>query len=406
VRTRNWTTPSDVVVQNVEVAYKGGAGTFSAVYDSTNTQTALATYSNGSLDWDTAPLLGTACNSVAFGVVGTSTTSAHCGLYGISWDAIIEPKRVKFLKTDYDEAGTPNEKVWDVHYADVEAFGAGSVLGTVFIDGTAVMTATIASPTAGRQTVKTAFPTATYGNLRHTVYNASTGVVFKHFASRCAARPEPDRVATVTAGPWTFPSDQNLETWVADINPLGIVTGTLFVDGTAVSTSTFSGGARQVFNVGLDLDAALTPSVEGRTLHVVYNGVFGLPLKHYDTKIVTTPKPFGKTTWHIDYRKAGGATQLDMPRFWALDAETQSGTATITSIWDVDGTALTTQTLTLVGRQWQDRLRLPAGARGYLFRQRLIANAPIEVFRSSLDIERVGIKGLSRVSVAGKPIAE
>ncbi len=488
VRTRQWTTPADTVLENLSIEYQGGNGTASGVYDGTTTVGTLGTLTSATRVWTTPALAGTVCSNAYFEINGTSSAT-RAAIHNIVWDAMVEPKRVSYFKTEHDLQGTDNEKLWDVHYADLEIFGTGNVLGTVFVDNTAVMTKTFVGPTSGRKIHENAYPSETYGHQSQTVYNAAAGIVFKHWQSRNAARPEPprvnswrtdivsleenrlaaadcdvnpygtvlgtvyvdntavttltatgtkrqsytwaapadtygrtvytqytgtafkhyntwyhlepepDRLATVQYGPVAFASDQNLKTWVAELNPLGSCTGTLFADGTAINTSVFTGSRHTAYNVGLDVDLSTYGTQAAIDLKVIYSGA---ALKHYKTDFEAEPKPFGKKTWLIRYTKLGGPSRLDIPRWFALDVE-PSGTATVTSVWDVDGAAVTTNTLTFTRREWRDEIPFPPGGQGQLFQHRLWSSQNFKIWSSTLDMIRVGPKGVTRLSVSGRP---
>jgi hypothetical protein len=184
-----------------------------------------------------------------------------------------------------------------------------------------------------------------------------------------------------------------VKTWLATLNPQGgTVVGQVDIDGTVVATSTFTGTRKVVFEVGM-------PNVTtGKHIHVVYTS--STPFKHYESRWEFEPKPYLKTTWLVTYKKAGGATQMDMARWSDVELE---GTATVTSTWLIDSTAVSTQTLTVSGRQYFDQLSFPPGARGYIFQQQVTSTQPFRVWRSNLDIERIGIKGFSRATYAGTP---
>jgi hypothetical protein len=589
VRTRTWSTPSDGVLENISVELTGGTATLSATID--GTATALATnLSQTTRDWSTPAMLGRVANNVSFELSGTAISTAQTAFYGVLFDALIEPRRVVFYKTDYDISNWDAEKQYDVHYGDIEIIGTGNVLATCLVEGTAVMTHTMSGPTSGRHMFVKAYPIDTYGRVAHTIYNAGTGVVFKHWKTTYGVRneppkinnwktdmvsleenicdgvdvdinpngtvtsivyvdstavgtftntgtkrqsftnslpnelygrtiwaeyfgtlfkhyqswfhlreepdrwinfvtdktsenekrweraesdidllgtgntvefsvfvdnsnvrtttytgtantrrqsfvialpagvygrtiwgtysmvgtgrfkhhktwfegeDEPDRVHVHRTSDFPFPSDQNLRTWVPELNPLGTCTGVLYADDVAISTKTFTGTERQFYNVGIDVDSASAIRKANR-LVAVYTCPTTSRFKHYSTDFETTAKPFGKTTWSIAYQKIGGASQLDIPRTWTFDVEAQ-GTATVTSIWDVDGTALTTDTMTVTAREYRDRIPFPEGGRGYIFQQRITSDQPIKVWRSTLDTMRVGVKGLSRLTFEGTP---
>lgn len=403
MRTRAWTTPNDVVLENLAVEYAGGTGVAKGIYDGTTTVT-LGTFTNATKDWLHPALSGSVCNNAVFDFSGTQGTSARATLYGVQFDALAEPKRVTYWKTEYEVPNAEGEALWDVHHADLEIIGTGTVTATVFVNGTAVMTRTdLVGPTAGRVPQPCAYPADTTGKIGHTVYKAGSGVVFKHWSTVYNTRPEPPRVDSVVWGPFSYPSKQHFRTWVAELNPNGTCSGALYADGTLIAVETFVGTRHTTFNAGIHFVmgtfTALTTAID---VQVAYAGT---GLKHYDTKLETEPLPFHKTSWTITYKKIGGASQLDLARFWSYDIEAATaGTATLTSVWDIDGTAFSTNTIVATGGQWRDRIAFPPGARGYDFQQRLKSSIPIHVNSVSLDTVRVGIKGLARASVKGAPV--
>lgn len=226
------------------------------------------------------------------------------------------------------------------------------------------------------------------------------------------AIPETPKVSFYATDPEACLSENYIKTWLPEINPLtGTTTGTLLIDGVVImtasliNTNTGDVSRRQVFEFGL-------PNVTtGKNIQSKYSGG---PFRYYDTKYEQEAKPFGKLTWLVTYKKAGGVTQADMARFYAMDIEGLS-THTITSTWIIDGSSFTTNTLTFGGsdsgegagvvRNYMDQVPFPPGARGYLFQQQCTSSSPFKVWRSSLDIDRIGIKGLSRVTLNGSPSA-
>jgi hypothetical protein len=602
LRSRAWTTPSDTVLENISVEHSAQNAVVKGIYDGTTTAT-LGTLTGTVRDWITPPMSGSVTNNVVFDFSGTQGSGQLQNIYNIQWDALVEPKRVEFWRTEHDVNDHDGEKLWDVHFADLEIIGTSTVAvtGTVFVDNTAVMTATYTGPTNGREIYPNSFPANTFGDVAYTVYRAASGLLFKHWNTTFDARnepprttvfksditsleenicdamdvdidpngtvvstvyvdstsvgtytsigtggrqsfthalpnaggtltaphglygrtiyalhnkgaggamkhyqtwfhlrpepdrwtnfvstrssgneqfwqtfecdidplggtiygtvvidntavatytmsgngrqsfpwaipedkygrtiytayagsgtskfkhyntwfegrPEPDRLSLVQVGPYMYPSSQNLRTWIVDLNPLGTCTAILYVDHSALSTATFTGTNRTVFNVGLDVNTSIALQTSAYEVDVVYHAVgASAKVKHYDTKFETEPKPFGKTTWSITYKKVGGATQLDFARFWSFDIES-TAVSTITSIWDIDGTAFSTNTYTLAtATRWHDRVPFPPAGRGYLFQQRLLASSNIKVWKSNLDILRTGIKGLSRVTLPGTP---
>ena len=581
VKTRKWTTPSDLVLENVQVEYEGTGIIAKGIVDGTSTTT-LGTLTSSERTWETLPFHGTVGNSLEFELSGSRNFAGDCCVYGVSWDALVEPARVKYYKTDYDNNGYDGEKRWVVDLSKLEIFGTTTVTKVTFVDGTAVMTNTLVGPSNGQRVYANSFPAEqygdiaystytsptpfkvwnthfvaenepvpvnawkskvqsleenivdafdcdinpngttlgtcyvdntaistgtftgsqrqsythklpvetygrtvyvqysgsgfkhyntwfhlrpqpdrwtnyvsdkqsgneqrfethecildplgnivygtvfvdstavgtytyggsgqtsfvnalpheTYGRTTYTIYNVSPGGYFKHYKTWVEGQPEPDRVLKHQEI-ITFPTRSNLKTWLAELNPLGqTVTGVAYLDGTAISTATFGGGVRKVFHVALDLDATYQVQA-GHTLDIRYDSSY--VFKHYDTKVETEEKPFGKKQWAMTYKKIGGATNLDLLRYWHLDAEAE-GTATITSVWDVDGTSTNTQTLELVGRQQLSYMSFPPGVRSRICQVRLWSSQDFEVYKSSLDIMRVGVKGFSRMSIPGTPV--
>jgi hypothetical protein len=304
---------------------------------------------------------------------------------------------------------TGEEQLFDHWWVDINCLG-GTCLSTMMVDGSAVGTYT--NTGSFRRNIVHSFPPDIYGRSWYVTHNAqgtSTGGRFKHFETQAIGTPEPPRVDNDQQIFPPVPAENYLKTWVAELNPLGTCTGTLYADGTAISTATFTGTIRQSYNVGIDLSAVSMALLSGRALEVRYNAAAGGVLKHYKTTFETETKPFGKSTWAITYKKIGGASQLDMGRFFAMELEPGRtagtyNTATITSVWDTDlGTAQATNTFTVSTRTYLDRVSFPPGVRGRLFQQRVLSNTPIMVWRSSLDMERIGVKGLTRTTVPGTP---
>jgi hypothetical protein len=356
---------------------------------------------------------GTGRQSYTFALPG-GTTAPH-GLFGRTLFCIHNGTNFKHYKTWFHLRPEPdrwtnflsdrqseNEQFWQTFECDIDPLG-GTVYATVVVDNTAVGTFTMTGN--GRQSYPWAIAEDNYGRTIYSTYTCSGTGKFKHYRTWFEGTPEPDRLSFVQLGSKMYPSDQNLRTWITDLNPLGTCSGVLYIDNTAVSTETFIGTKRQVYRVGLDVTSALALRTAAYEIDVVYYAVgAGAKIKHYDTQFETEPKPFGKKTWSIIYKKVGGATQLDLARFWSFDIEVpSSGTATITSAWDIDGEEFQIGTFTCTGTRWRDRIAFEPGARGYLFQQRLYSSTAVHVWKSNIDIMRVGIKGLSRQTIPGTP---
>ena len=281
-----------------------------------------------------------------------------------------------------------------------------TVLATAYVDNIAIDTYTYTSTgSIARERFVSALPAETYGRTVYAQYN-STGR-FKWFRDHFNGTTEPDRVNFLQKilPPW--PSEQYAKTWIVEINPLGTTTGVLYVEGSAISTATFTGTIREMFNVGID--APTTIALQTATaIEARYGNVTGTQLlKHYRTEIETEPKPFGKSTWAIAFRKLGGASQIDIARFHSIDVEVPPFvTATVTTIWDIDQQpGFSTNTFTFTsGRNYMDLVPFPPGGRGRLFQERVISDTPIKVWRSILYEERVGVKGFTTTAVVGRPV--
>ena len=74
----------------------------------------------------------------------------------------------------------------------------------------------------------------------------------------------------------------------------------------------------------------------------------------------------------------------------------------MTSIWDIDGIpgfSTNTMTLTGSGRIYIDRIPFPPGGRGRLFQQKITFSSVAKVWRSTLDEEQIGAKGVTRKTI-------
>lgn len=293
-----------------------------------------------------------------------------------------------------------DEHEWKVFKPEVNPLG-GTLLATVTNEGVAIATFTL----TGSQRLQYTFslPVRTFGRTIWAGYGGTS--VWKHYTTEFEGDVEPPRVTTYRTGPYPFPSSHYLKTWLPLLDPrTGTVTGTLIVDDVALTTETFTGDRRQWFTVGLDIDASNAIST-GSRWEAIYSGA--AQFKHYETKLESEAKPFGKKVWAYGYRKQGGVSQLDMPRFLSIEAES-IGTATATYWLDIDSTVLTTGTLTFTGGpQWMDRIALPPGGRGRLFEFRLQCGASnVKISKVNLDFMQEGVKGLTRREEAGTPPQE
>lgn len=310
---------------------------------------------------------------------------------------------------------SPRVSTQEQHFDNVESelnCLGNTVLATAYVDNIAIDTYTYTSTgSIQRERFVSALPAETYGRTVYVQYTSSGR--FKHFHTAFNGTLEPDRVNFLQKilPPW--PSEQYAKTWIVEINPLGTTTGTLYVEGSAIATGTFTGTIREMFQVGID-DPTVVTLQTATAIEARYGSVTGTGLlKHYKTEIETEPKPFGKTTWAITFRKIGGASQIDVARYHTIDVEVPplgpfnlTGSATVTTIWDIDQQiGFSTNTFTFVeGRSYEDLIPFPPGGRGRLFQERVISSIPIKVWRSILYEERVGVKGFTTTAVVGRPV--
>ncbi len=308
-----------------------------------------------------------------------------------------EPPRINSYKTDVESL---EEHLIDAF--DVDLNPNGTCTATVFIDNTAVSTFTFTGTNQQSYTRNLIeYPTEIYGRTMFVNY---TGSGFKHFKTWWHRRPEPDRWTSFDTPTFTYPSENYIKTWVAEINPLGTCTATLYLDNVATQTATLTGTHRLVYNIGIDTDATLGALSTATTAIVVYRATTGGYIKHYKTVLETTAKPFGKQTWAIAYKRIGGARRLDNARTYSMDIEVEDGgTATVTSHWYCDQRLYHTNTLTMSGREWREWIPLPPDGRGYLFEQRVYSPSNIRVWKSTLDVLTEGAKGVARSVYAGTP---
>jgi hypothetical protein len=369
-----------------------------------STSTVLATAFIDNIALTTATLTGTKRQSFVFALpnetygrtayVIYNVTGGRCKHYNTWFDARPEPDRLANFTSPRQSGG---EQWLNSLNSEVDCL-SGTTTAVAYVDAVAVGTYTMTG--TGRKQYLHTLPRDTYGRTFHTLYTCASGSRFKFYSEHWDGAPEPDRLTTHQTPVMPFPSNQHLKTWVAELNPLGTCTGTLYADNVVLATETFVGTYRKKFVVGLDVTSALIPQ-NAETLRVVYSG--SSPFKHYSTDFETEPQPFGKQTWIVTYNKVGGATQLDQARFWALEAEAASGTATLTAIWDVDGRALSTSTITVSTQTWIDRIPFGPDGRGYIFQLRVYADADVQIYKSNLDVIQTGIKGLVRHTLKGTP---
>lgn len=308
-----------------------------------------------------------------------------------------EPPRINSYKTDIESL---EEHIIDAFDVDINPNGTATAI--VYIDNVATSTFTFvgtAQQSYTRNLIE--YPTEIYGRTMYVTY---TGSGFKHFKTWWHRRPEPDRWTSYDTTTFTYASEQYIKTWVATINAMGTTTATLYLDNVAVQTATLTGTHKQVYNIGVDTSQSLGPLSTATTAVVVYRASAGNYMKHYDTKLEVDPKPFGKLTWSVAYKRIGGSRRLDHAQHWSADIEVEGGgTATITSHWYCDQRLYSTATLVISGREWREWIPMPPDGRGYLFEQRVYGSAPFRMWRSTLDVLTEGAKGVARATYIGTP---
>lgn len=330
-----------------------------------------------------------------YNVVGTSCVFK---LYGHHVGARNEPPRVTAFDSDRVSG---QEQWWRSMYSDINPLG-GTVTATWYLDETATATFSITNalstgypgPAVGRDTYPNDIQAQEpYGSCVYVRYSAASP--FKHYRTWYLAEPQPARLTFYESSHDTLPSVGVVKTWLSELNPQsGVVTGTVYLDGVNILTQTFTGSVRHIYETGL-------PNLTtGKTLKAVYVGT--VPFKHWRTHFECDPKPFYKNTWNVIYKKWGGATQLDMGRFYELDVES-TNTATITSTWLFDGAVFQTDTFTNIGRNYYDRVPFGPGGYAYLMQHQLSAGENFHLWANRLEIERIGVKGFTTVGLSGTP---
>ncbi len=382
-------------VQYCDVAARTGTGTITAVTFIDN----VATLTNSFVAPFGLTVFEKAFPLETYGLVAYTTyTSSNVNfqVFDTRYTARNEPPKVTSWQS---EKVSGPEHEWKTFVPEVNPSGA-TVLATVLVEGTAVGTYTMTG--TDRLAYTFSLPVRTFGRTLWADYVAADGA-FKVYSTEFEGEAEPSRVSTYRTGPQPYPSSQYLKTWLPLLDPRnGTVTGTLIVDDVALTTVSFTGDRKQWFTVGLDIDA--TNAIEtGSRWEAIYS-VATDKFKHYETRMETEPKPFGKKVWAYGYRKQGGASQLDMPRFISIEAES-TGTVTGTYFLDVDSSQFTTGLLTFTGGvQWIDRIAIPPGARGRIFEFRLQCGSNnVKLGRVNLDFLQEGIKALTRREQPGTP---
>lgn len=325
--TRAWSSPTDSVLENLQIEAIGSF-TVAGIVDNSSANTILnANY--GAKQWIPAALRGTIADSVAFEFIGTQS-DAQQEIYEIVWDLIPQTAKVTFYRTDYynirsfnqSQYNTENaEGWWHIAYFDVDTFGTSTITATVIVDAVTIGTFVIPAGIPGRTIYPFALPSEIYGKTIYTVYNSST--LFKYYNTGYHATVEPPRILFWETPATAVPSENYVKTWLPELNLCGgTCTASIYIDGTVILTTNLSW---QVFGTGSDspnrhiFELGLPNVTTAKNVKATYTS--STPFKHYDTKYELEAKPFGKVTHLVTYKKAGGASQADMARFYAMDIE-------------------------------------------------------------------------------------
>lgn len=335
LKTRRWTVPNDTVYENLQVEYEGDVCQPIAIHDSTNTHT-MSTISGSQRDWHNPSFKGTFAQTLDIQFSGTQTSNQSI-LYNLVWDAIAHPYRRHYWRTEHFDNNHDGDKIFHVFYSDIESFGTGNVFATVYVDNTAVMTQTIASPTSDRQKIQTSFPLDTVGEIAYAIYTStSDSVEFKLWETQYTVENEPPKLTSLKT-PVESLEEHLVEAVDFDVNPGGTCTVTAFVDNTAVQTSTIIGTNRQSYTEEIPINEF------GRTVYAIYSGG---PFKHY------------KTWWHLrkepdrwENYQWGPEQYLEerLIKTWAVELDPLG--QTVIGTFYADDVAILTQTFTGNGRK-------------------------------------------------------
>lgn len=408
----------EVIVDAFDVDINPNGTVFGTVYvDNIATLTATITGTNRQSYTYDVPLtsypLHTYGRTMHVGYTGTAFK-----MYKTWFHTRPEPDRwIEFIS----DKQSGDEREIKVFKPEVNCLG-NTVLATVWMDRSllgpeAVSTHTITG--TERQQYTFSVPVEKFTRTAWASYRAGTvgtngtftagGVRFKHYTTEFEGPPEPPRVTLFRTGPYPYTSDHYLKTWLPRLDPIaGTVTGSLFVNDTLIQTSTFTGNRQQWFTVGIDLVGTNAFVLQtGSRWEAVYSCSSG-QFKHYETKLDSDVDPFRKIYYSFNYRKVGGANQIDLGRYWSIEAivpdTTNHAPIPGTYWWDIDGENFVTGTLTLAeGNQFYDRIPFPPGARGRLFQFRFYAPYTVKIAHVNVDLMEEGIKNLTRIGQPGTP---
>lgn len=301
----------------------------------------------------------------------------------------------------------------DLIYENLQLEAVGTMTASATVDNTGFALRTFTAST--KQWVPCSIQGTTGDNSVYQFNGTQSGTQQEIYQLQWDMIPQAPKVSYFQTDFITVPSQNYVKTWLVELDHLGTstVTATLQVDGTAIALANGVGTSTKITGTGKKwYELSIPNTVSGKAVQAFYSSAAGTPFKYYDTTFEFEPKPFEKLTWLVTYKKLGGVTQLDMARFYAMDIE-GTLTATVTNTWIIDGVVFSTDTFTVsaanageptgVGRLYADQIPFPPGARGYLFQQQMQSAQPFRVWKAHLDIDRVGVKGLSRVTLAGTP---
>lgn len=303
-KTRAWTTKNDMVLENLSVEGICNVGTatgslggivVTAIIDNTSTQT-LGTLTNTTKQWVPLTLNGTVGNNVVFGFSGTNLGTAQSNVYGLSWDTIVQPPKVNYWRSEEDLSGGEQQKIWDVHFDEIDILGTGTITAVTFIDNIATLTNTMTGLTGGRTLVPTAFPAETYGYIAYTTYTGTP--LFKIYKTYNITRPEPAPVVSYVTDRF-IPGDggngnATMEAWwhdvLSDLNCNGgTTTATHYIDNLVVSTNTYTGNGRTGYT------KPFIVQTYGNVAYTKYSST--TPFKHYVTYYKYDLEPTRTTSW-------------------------------------------------------------------------------------------------------------
>ncbi len=283
IKPKMLTGSTDFRLENMSLEVQGGTSIVKAIIDSTSTIT-TGTFTNTVRDWNIPALNGTLVNNLQFTIDGTTTTTNDMYLYGIGFTAIPEPEQVRFWRTEY-KPNDNTEQRFDVYFADYDIVGTGTITATVFIDGTAVTTASHVGPTNGRRVFPVTIPIDSFGYVGWAISTSTADSLrIKPFNSWWSTRPEPPRINSWKTDIESL-DEHLIDAFDVDINPNGTVTAIVYIDNIATQTSTFVGTNQQSYTRNL---IEYPTEIYGRTMFVTYTGS---GFKHFKTWWHRRPEP-------------------------------------------------------------------------------------------------------------------